>query len=106
MEAAYDDRDSQRARLQARLGRTKELYGWGDITRERYLAEREAIHRELQVLTPIEEQSKNLGKLAQFLDNVSDAWDKANQEQRNKLARSLSRGMDQRQRGCGRQATT
>ena len=67
----------------------EELYGWGDITREQYLAERETIHRQLKALIPMEEQSKNLGKLAQFLANVADAWDEANQEQRNKLAHCL-----------------
>jgi site-specific DNA recombinase len=86
---AYDDTDNQRARLEARLQRMKELYGWGDITRDQYLAEREAIHNEVKALAPIEEKSKNLDKLAQFLGNVAHAWDEANQEQRNKLARCL-----------------
>lgn len=71
------------------MHRMKELYGWGDITREQYLVEREVIHKELQALAPIEEHGKNLSKLAQFLTNVADAWDAANQEQRNKLARCL-----------------
>ncbi len=86
---AFDDTDSQRARLEDRLGRMKELYGWGDITRDQYLAEREAIHTQLLALAPIEEHGRNLSELAQFLANVADAWDVANQEQRNKLARCL-----------------
>ena len=86
---ACDDTDNQRARLEARLHRMKELYGWGDITGEQYLGEREAIRKELQALAPIEEQGKNLSKLAQFLANVADAWNEANQERTKKLARCL-----------------
>ena len=57
--------------------------------RSKYVVERDAINRELNALTPIKEQSETLDKLAQFLANVADAWDTANQEQRNKLARCL-----------------
>ncbi|MFC2024401.1 hypothetical protein ACFLTJ_02330 [Chloroflexota bacterium] len=89
MQDAFDDTESQRARLEKRSDRIKELYGWGDITRERYLAEREVIHKELWTLAPIEEHGKNLSELAQFLTNVAYAWDVATQEQRNKLARCL-----------------
>ena len=89
LQAAYDDTDSQRARLEARLERMKELYGWGDITKEEYLAEREAIHKELKALAPIDEQGRDLYKLANFLTDVANAWDEADQEQRNKLARCL-----------------
>jgi site-specific DNA recombinase len=39
MQRAYDDVGARRARLEARLERLKDLYGWGDITREAYLAE-------------------------------------------------------------------
>jgi len=78
-----------RTKLEARLQRMKELYGWGDITREQCLAEREAINKDLKSLAPAEEHGKNLDKLAQFLANVADAWGEANQEQGNKLARRL-----------------
>ena len=89
LQSVYDDTDSKRVRLEARLERMKELYGWGDITRKQYLAERDLIRKELSAVATIEEQSKNLDKLAQFLANVADAWNEANQEQRNKLARCL-----------------
>ena len=89
MRDAFDDTETQRARLEKRADRMKELYGWGDITKERYLAEREAMQKELRALEPIEEHGKNLSELAQFLTNVAYAWDVANQEQRNKLTRCL-----------------
>ncbi len=89
LQVAYDDIDSQRARLEMRLGRLKELYGWGDIAREEYLTERDAIRSELAQLSPLEERDGGLDKLAQFLTNVADAWHEANQEQRNGIARCL-----------------
>ena len=89
LQVAYDDIDSQRARLEMRLERLKELYGWGDIAREEYLTERDAIRSELSQLSPLEEQDGSLSKLAQFLTNVADAWHEAKQEQRNRLARCL-----------------
>ena len=89
LQEAYDDSGDRRANLEARLQRIKDLYGWGDISKEQYVVERDAINRELNALTPIKEQSETLDKLAQFLANVADAWDTTNQEQRNKLARCL-----------------
>ena len=89
LQEAYDDSDDRRVNLKVRLQRIKDLYGWGDITKEQYVVERDAIKRELNALTPIKEQSETLDKLAQFLANVADVWDTANQEQRNKLARCL-----------------
>ncbi|MFH1662382.1 MAG: hypothetical protein ABH934_00430, partial [Chloroflexota bacterium] len=89
LQEVYDDSDNRRVKLEARLQRIKELYGWGDIIKEQYLIERDAINRELNALTPIKEQGKTLDKLALFLASVADAWDTANQEERNRLARCL-----------------
>ena len=89
MQNALSDTDSERTRLERRLDRMKELYGWGDITREQYLTERDAIHRGLQALEPIQGHDRNLSELARFLANVADAWNAASQEQRNKLAHCL-----------------
>jgi site-specific DNA recombinase len=89
LQVAYDDLDGQRVRLETRLERLKDLYGWGDITKQQYLAERDTILRELAQLSPLEEQDKSLDKLAEFLANVADAWNEATQEQRNKIARCL-----------------
>ena len=89
LQEVYDDSDNRRVNLEVRLHRIKELYSWGDITKEQYVIERDAITRELNAITPNKEQGKTLDKLAQFLANVADAWDVANQEQRNKIARCL-----------------
>ncbi len=86
LQAAYDDLDDRRARLETRLERLKELYSWGDIGREEYLNERDAIRSELAQLTPLMEHDGSLDKLAVFLANVADAWHNANQEQRNRIA--------------------
>ena len=43
----------------------------------------------LQLLAPGESQTKSLGGLAEFLADVAEGWEEANQEQRNKLARCL-----------------
>jgi len=53
------------------------------------LADCDAIERELRTLTPVEDRSKELDKLAKFLANVVDAWDEATQGQRNKLTKIL-----------------
>ena len=44
---------------------------------------------QIQQLTPRENTTDELQKLAHFLANVADAWREANQEQRNNLARVL-----------------
>ncbi len=89
LQETYDDSSARQANLEAKLQRVKNLYSWGDITKEQYLFERDAINRELNALTPIEKQGETLDKLAQFLTNIANAWDQASQEQRNKLARCL-----------------
>ena len=89
LQAAYDNTDKERARWEAQLERIKNLYKWGDMSEEDYRREREATQRELKALDPVESQTKNLDRLAEFLANVAEAWEVANGEQRNKLARSL-----------------
>jgi hypothetical protein len=89
LEAAYDDIPRRRATLENRLARVKELYEWGHKSKEEYLADYDAIQRELKMLTTPEDEGKTLDKLAHFLSNVVDAWKEASQEQRNKLATAL-----------------
>ena len=89
MQSAYDDSEKQKAALEARLKRAKELYEWGHKSRDEYLADYEDIQKQLRLLSPIEVRDNHLGKLAQFLANVAGAWDEANQDQRNKLAKTL-----------------
>ena len=75
--------------LQTSLKRLQELYRWGHISKEEYLTDYEESQHELEKLSPVEDKNKLLERLAQFLANVTDAWDEASQEQRNKLARCL-----------------
>ncbi len=89
LQSAYDNSANQKTALQARSTRIKDLYKWGDITREDYLKERDDIQKQLQRLSPQEDQANQLQQLAHFLSNVADAWDEAAQEQRNKLAKTL-----------------
>ena len=89
LQSAYDDTEKHKAALESRLKRAKELYEWGHKSRDEYLADYEDIQKQLRLLSPIEVRDDHLSKLAQFLANVAEAWDEANQEQRNKLAKTL-----------------
>ena len=71
------------------MERIRNLYKWGDISREEYLKEKEGIQKELKALAPAESQAENLNKLEEFLANIAQAWEEATGELRNKLARSL-----------------
>lgn len=93
LQSAYDNTDSERAKWEAQLERIKNLYKWGDISREEYLKEKEGIKKELKALTPAESQAQNLDKLAKFLANIAQAWEEATGELRNKLTRSLFQGI-------------
>ncbi len=86
---AYEDAGVQKASLENRLARTKELYEWGDLTKEQYQEKKRVIERELKSLTIPEESGETLSKLACFLSDVLQAWKEATQEQRNKLAKML-----------------
>ena len=89
LEAAYDDQEERKAKLERQLKRSKELYEWGDYTRTGYQARRVDILKQLQALTPRSDGTEQLEKLAQFLADVPAAWEAATPEQRNKLARCL-----------------
>jgi len=89
LEAAYNNTAKRRATLENRLARIKELYEWGHKPKDEYLADYDAIQRELRALAAPDDKRKTLDKLAHFLGNVVDAWKEATQEQRNKLASAL-----------------
>ena len=91
LRAAYDNTDRERARWEAQLERIKNLYKWGDMSKEDYLKEKDAAQKELRTLAPAGSQAKNLDRLAGFLANVAQAWEEGSGEQRNKLARSFKR---------------
>ena len=83
------DVDKEQRQLRARLDRIKELYKWGDISKERYLAEKGQIQSDLTKLVPFQTPSDKLERLAEFIANIVKAWDVATQEQKNMLARTL-----------------
>ena len=89
LETAYCDTEQEKAKLDGKLKRARELYQWGDYTREEYQARKDSILKELEELTPKQNGAEHLDKLAQFLADVPSAWEAATQEQRNKLARTL-----------------
>jgi hypothetical protein len=89
LQDAYNDRGIERASVEARLERLGKLFAWGDISEDQYLREKENATKELHVLTPPEEKSRVLDRLAEFLKSVANAWREANQDQRNRIARQL-----------------
>ena len=76
-------------RIQARLTRIKDLYAWGDMGKTEYLAERQILQADLARLTAAHQKPDHLGRLAQFLQDISLAWEVADQRQRNRLAAEL-----------------
>ena len=89
LQNAYPNTEREKEKLEARMGRIKELYKWGDIDKQQYIREKAEIQQHLRSLAPSESPTKSLEKLAEFLANVAEAWEEANQERRNKLARCL-----------------
>lgn len=83
---ADDDRREQRRQLEARLVRVRNLYSWGDLTRDEYRAERDRVERELARLVPTEAKQDQLGALAAYLERLPTAWADATPEQRNRFA--------------------
>lgn len=53
------------------------------------MADYKEINGELRQPCPLQDKARELGKLAEFLKSVARAWDEANQEQRNRLAKTL-----------------
>jgi len=93
LEKAYDDTVNRRVTLERSLQRIKELYKWGHMAKDEYLADYSKIEQELKMLTGPDDKEKTLEKLAHFLANVSSAWKEGTQEQRNKMANVLFEGI-------------
>ena len=87
--AQHQDEDKTRSASESRLQRIKELYTWGDITKQEYRIQRDVVQRELAAIPTREGNTQNLERLASFLRNVVEGWRAASQEQRNQLARAL-----------------
>ena len=90
MDKAYEDTADERKRLKGRLERVEELYEWGHHTQEQYKARRVEIEKQLRTLEPPPEgDTATLDRLASFLKDVALAWEVADYEHRNRLARCL-----------------
>ncbi len=82
-----DDAERRRREIGGRIERIAEMYKWGDLTREAYRAEREQLEAELARLRGTTDRAAVLATAAAFLRDLPAAWDAANPEQRNALAR-------------------
>lgn len=67
LQSTYDDVSKQKAALERRLQRAKELYEWGHKSKEEYWSDYNMIQAQLQSLAPVKNQDKSLEKLALFL---------------------------------------
>jgi DNA invertase Pin-like site-specific DNA recombinase len=66
------DATARRAALEQRRARARDLYELGDLTRPEYIARREAIHTELDVLAP--EPTANLDQAGKVLEDFAIFW--------------------------------
>jgi hypothetical protein len=83
------DPEAERRQLQARLERSKKLYEWGDKPEAEYLAERAELLDRLRALAVDPSPGADLEALAAVLRDVKLAWNVADQEEPNQLARTL-----------------
>jgi site-specific DNA recombinase len=82
--------DKQRLDLENKLKRLKNLYTWGDLSPEKYRSQRDQLQSELAALPqPISSKGEAIERLASYLQNIGEAWRNANQEQRNRLGKTL-----------------
>ena len=89
-----DDAARARRELAGRLERIKELYAWGDMTREAYQAERDRLEARLAAAKGTGERAALLERAAAFLRDLPAAWQAATPEQRNALARVVFRSVE------------
>ena len=88
MQSAFD-MQKEKSALEERLGRVKDLYKWGHITREEYLIESVEIRKDLGQIAAFDPKRNNLETFASFLKDITIAWKHSSQEQRNRLATCL-----------------
>ena len=89
-----DDAARRGRELTAKLERTKEMYSWGDLTREAYVAQRDHIERELALLKGTTDYASSVAQAAALLRDLPAAWDRATAEQRNDLARLVFQSVE------------
>jgi len=89
LSAQRREAQSTKVRLIGRLDRLRNLYEWDDIPEAKYLAERRDIKQQLEAIVEPEEDEEVLDRLRAFLTDIGLAWERATQEQRNRLGHQL-----------------
>ena len=84
-DSTQGDLEAARKRLEWQLERERDLYRWGDLTEGEYKRRRDEIRKQQDALNPVPSGSDNLPRLAQFLADVSSAWESATAEQQARL---------------------
>jgi hypothetical protein len=83
------DTEIRRREIEGRLKRITELYKWGDLTKEAYLADRDRLAGELASLQTVNSYASHLARAATFLSDLPAAWADATPDQRNASARFI-----------------
>jgi hypothetical protein len=65
------------------------LSQWGDLSEEQYAAERRRLEAELAGLSPTIDRAAELAEIAAYLRDIGPAWQAAEPEERNGIARAL-----------------
>jgi DNA invertase Pin-like site-specific DNA recombinase len=89
-----DDTEQQQRQVAGRLERIKDLYMWGDLTREAYLTERNQLEQHLARLQTTTDRVALLRRVSTFLQDLPAAWAAATPEQRNALARTVLQSVE------------
>lgn len=86
----FPDQSASKGRSPASSSGSPCFHRWGHKTKADNLADYAAIKRELvQLPDPCTVDSKVLDRLAMFLKDITVAWERANQEERNTMASCL-----------------
>jgi len=86
---AVEQPEAERRKLESRLERLKELYSWGDMTREEYRAERDQIATRLRAFMPEPRQRRDLQQIAELARSAHATWLSAGQAERHELLLGL-----------------
>ena len=92
--ADHDDGERRRREIAGRLERITELYRWGDLTREAYRADREALEAEQVTLRGTTDRAHLLAETAALLRDLPAAWGAATPDQRNALAKLVFQSVE------------
>ncbi len=76
--------ERERARLEAALMRLRELYQWGDISRQDYQAQTAELRGQLAAL--VSRQQVDARQVAESLRGVAEAWQQGTQAERHEIA--------------------